>query len=354
MSLRRGAISVVLATDSSLIGDGLVSLLATIEDVAVVGRTASYLQLLELVEEVRPDGAIVTMRSPLACKAASVVVAVHRLRHVFPRLGVVVVSDHDGGSARELLRDGAASIAYLMDEQLLDVGMLLDALREVCAGRSVLDPGVVDALVNHYGRAPAEELTRREPDVLARISMGLSNQAIASELHISVKAIEKDITAIFRKLDLPDRTFVDRRVSAAIRFLQTRENPFGTKSPAVGAYEDGADEEEGLPWATVIEHGPGRATDSFAERLGDIGSGGGSGGGQPVLTASIDGQRSGAERIRAGQVPTLTQGGAQSQRPSQVGSALDALGNHGGAVPPHIGGDSVGDGGVPPVRPLLQ
>jgi DNA-binding NarL/FixJ family response regulator len=294
MSLTFGPTSVVLATDSSLIGDGLVSLLADVEGVSVVGRTADYLELFELIGETRPDATIVSMRSPVAslatsAVATSAVVAVHRLRHEFPRLGVVIVSDHDDGSARELLRDGAARIAYLMDERLLDLEMVLGALHEVCAGRSVLDPGVVDALVSHYESVPVDELSHREPDVLARISKGLSNQAIASELHISVKAIEKDVTAIFRKLNLLDRTLVDRRVSAAIRFLRTRSNPFGPEPQAPETKEE---------WSSVAvpDDVDGFLTASFADRLGGIDAGCGSGSHQPAPAIATKGRRRGGAR----------------------------------------------------------
>jgi DNA-binding NarL/FixJ family response regulator len=279
---------VVLATDSSLIGDGLVSLLANVEDVAVVGRTADYLELLNLIGQTRPDGAIISLRSPVTTITTSTIVAVHQLRHEFPRLGVVIVSDHDDGSARELLRDGAARIAYLMDERILDLEIVVDALREVCAGRSVLDPGVVDALVDHYGRTPGEELSHREPDVLARISKGLSNQAIASELHISVKAIEKDITAIFRKLNLLDGTWVDRRVSAAISFLRTRSNPF---EPELQAFDAGEE------WSSVAvpDDVDGFLAASFADRLGEIDAGCGSRGEWPAPAVAFEGRRHGAE-----------------------------------------------------------
>jgi DNA-binding NarL/FixJ family response regulator len=289
MSLTCGPTSVVLATDSSLIGDGLVSQLAKVEDVAVVGRTADYVELLKMIGETRPDGVIISLRSPVTTITSSAIVAVHQLRHEFPGLGVVIVSDHDDGSARELLRDGAARIAYLMDERLLDLGMVLDALREVCAGRSVLDPGVVDALVNHYGRTPVEELSHREPDVLARISKGLSNRAIASELHMSVKAIEKDITAIFRKLNLLDGTWVDRRVSAAISFLRTLSNPFEPEIQAVGA---------GEKWSSVAvpDNVDGFLAASFADRLGEIEPGCGSRGEQPGPVVAFEGRRDGAER----------------------------------------------------------
>jgi DNA-binding NarL/FixJ family response regulator len=284
---------VVLATDSSLIGDGLVSLLAKVKDVAVVGRTADYLELLQVISETRPDGAIISLRSPLApiTTSTSTIVAVHQLRHEFPGLGVVIVSDHDDGSARELLRDGAARIAYLMDQRLLDLEMVLSALREVCAGRSVLDPGIVDTLVNHYGRIPVEELSHREPDVLARISRGLSNRAIAAELCISVKAIEKDITAIFRKLNLLDGTMVDRRVSAAISFLRTRSNPFEPEVPAADAGEQ---------WSSVAvpDDVDGFLAAAFADRLGEIeiDAGGGGHSEQPAPTVAFEGRRHGAQR----------------------------------------------------------
>ena len=218
--------SVVVATSSRLIGDGLVSLLADVDDVDVVGRTVDCTGLLGLVDESHPDTAIVSVRYPDAATSGTISV-VCQLRAEHPRLGIVIISDHHEGDTFEALRGGASGVAYLLDQHVLNVGIVLEALREVCTGQSVLDVTVVDTLVSHYEGVPAGRLAHREPEVLALMASGFSNRAIATELNISIKAIEKDITAIFRKLGLGDRTLVDRRVTAALWFLRGQADPFG-------------------------------------------------------------------------------------------------------------------------------
>jgi DNA-binding NarL/FixJ family response regulator len=225
MSPGPGSTSVVLATDSSFVGDGLASQLAGVAGISVVGRTRNYLDLFDMVEDVRPQAAIISIRSTVVGTMPTIVVA-RQLRQEFLELGIVIISEHDEACVLEAIRDGASRIAFLLDERLLDLTTVLSALHEVCAGQSVLDPSIVDSLVSHYEGVPVNSLCSREPEVLEQMAKGLSNRAIASELHISIKAIEKDVTAIFRKLELVDRTLVDRRVTASLAFLRTLTNPF--------------------------------------------------------------------------------------------------------------------------------
>lgn len=234
---RQGSTSVVVATDSPLIGDGIASLLAEVDEVDVVGTTSDYLDLVRMVDEAHPQAVIVNIRSPHRAALATIAVA-RQLRREFPRLGILIISDHDDGDALEAIRGGASRVAYLMDERRLDMETVLDALHDVCSGHSALDSTVVDSLVSHYEGVPVGRLTSREPEVLEQMARGLSNRAIASALNISVKAIEKDITAIFRKLELVDRSHVDRRVTAALWFLRGQTDPFGSGFPRERAVGD--------------------------------------------------------------------------------------------------------------------
>jgi len=238
--------SVVLATDGSFAGDGLAAQLSEIENIDVVGRTGDYLDLSGLVAECRPNAVVISLRTSTVDSLPTVVIA-RQLRRAFDQMGVVIIGGHDETCELEAIRDGSSRMAFLLDERLLDFATVVSALREVCAGQSVLDPSIVDRLVGHYEGAPVTDLTSREPEVLEHMARGLSNRAIASTLNISVKAIEKDITAIFRKLDLVDRTLVDRRVTAALTFLRTLTDPFGPEAgpdrrPPAGA-EPGVDSE---------------------------------------------------------------------------------------------------------------
>jgi len=217
---------VVVATEGSFAGDGLASQLADVEGIDLVGRTDDYLALPALVADRQPGAVVISLRSSTADSLPTVVVA-RQLHHSFDELGIVIIAGHDEACELEAIRDGASRMAFLLDEQVLDLGTVVSALHEVCSGRAVLDPSIVDRLVGHYEAVPAGDLTRREPDVLERMARGLSNRAIASSLNMSVKAIEKDVTAIFHKLELVDRTMVDRRVTAALAFLRTLTDPFG-------------------------------------------------------------------------------------------------------------------------------
>jgi DNA-binding NarL/FixJ family response regulator len=100
-------------------------------------------------------------------------------------------------------------------------------VRDVQAGQTVLDPSVVDSLVSRHDAVAIDDMSLRELDVLEQIAHGLSNKAIATALNLSIKAIEKHITTIFRKLELTDPTYTDRRVTAAISYLRASTNPFG-------------------------------------------------------------------------------------------------------------------------------
>ncbi len=221
MSPRHGPIRVVLATDSFLLGDGLASLLADVDDVEVVGRARDHEELVARVDGLRPEAAIISIRTPVLTSMATIEAA-RQLRVDHPELGIVVISDRGDGFALELLRGGSSRIAYLLDERLPNMATVLGALREIRQGQSVLDPSIVDSLVRRREGVAIDDLTSRETDVLEQIAHGRSNRGIASELNLSVKAIEKHVTTIFRKLDLVDGDLVDRRVTAALTYLRAQ------------------------------------------------------------------------------------------------------------------------------------
>ncbi len=220
-------ITVVLATDSFLIGDGLASLLADTEDITVVSRVRDHEELVRAVEELTPDAVIISIRTPVISTMATITAARH-LREDFPGMGIVVISDRGNGFALELLRGGAARIAYLLDERLTGMDAVLGALREVRSGQSVLDPSIVDSLIHRRDGLAIDDLTIREVDVLELMAHGLSNRGIADELHLSVKAIEKHVTTIFRKLGLTSQSLIDRRVTAALIFTRAETSPLNT------------------------------------------------------------------------------------------------------------------------------
>jgi DNA-binding NarL/FixJ family response regulator len=219
-------ITVVLATDSFLIGDGLAALIAGVSDVKVVGRVHDLDELQRVVPELAPKAVVICVRSSVVTTTATVAAA-RRLRDSYPEMGIVVISDRTNEFALELLRGGSSGIAFLLDECLPSIGTVLAALRSLQSGQTVLDPGTVDYLIRRGDVLGMKDLTPREIDVLEQMAHGLSNKAIADQLHVSVKSIEKGITAIFLKLGPFNQGSSDRRVSAALVFLRTQANPFG-------------------------------------------------------------------------------------------------------------------------------
>lgn len=141
---------------------------------------------------------------------------------------MVVLSQYsDPSYATKLLKDGAAGLAYLLKDRIGDYEGLLRALQEVVAGRSVIDPDVVEALVGVGRRAsasPISRLTPRELEVLSAMAEGKTNAALADSLHLSDSAVEKYINAIFAKLDLPPEPAVHRRVAAVLTYLRAAEH----------------------------------------------------------------------------------------------------------------------------------
>ena len=136
--------------------------------------------------------------------------AAHAIRSAYPQTGVVVLSQYaDESYAFELFRDGTAGLAYLLKDRIGDVGRLLEALREVSTGGSLIDPQVVEALVRGRARVRAsalKDLTPRELDVLREMAQGRGNAGIAAHLHLSESSVEKHVNAIFTKLGLTTET----------------------------------------------------------------------------------------------------------------------------------------------------
>jgi len=148
--------------------------------------------------------------------------AARAIRQAHPSIGVVVLSQYvEPDYALKLFETGADGLAYLLKERLGDIGQLEHAISEVRANRSVIDPKVVDALVEARTRpeSPLRRLTEREMEVMAEIASGKTNAAIAETLFLSERAIEKHINSIFTKLDLFPEKETNRRVAAVLMFL---------------------------------------------------------------------------------------------------------------------------------------
>ena len=212
---------VVLAEDNYLVREGTRRLLqdsGTVEVLAAVGNAD---ELHDAVRRTSPDAVITDIRMPPGHHMEGIEAA-RAIRADHPGIGVVVLSQHtDQSYAFELLRDGAAGLAYLLKDRLGDVEDLVHALREVSAGGSVIDPVVIDALVARRARtaSPLTGLTARELDVLREMAQGRTNAGIEAALHLSASTVEKHVNAIFTKLQLTDAP-VHRRVAAVLAFLK--------------------------------------------------------------------------------------------------------------------------------------
>ena len=212
---------VVIAEDHYLVREGTRRLLEDSGEVEVLAAVGNAEELLDAVDRLHPQAVMTDIRMPPGHDMEGIEAA-HRIRAQHPEVGVVVLSQYaDEGYAFELLRDGTAGLAYLLKERVGDVDELLRSLRETVAGRSVIDPIVVEALLRRRGRAlPLAELTPRETDVLREMAQGKTNAAIAASLSVSESAVEKYANAIFSKLGLSEEKQVHRRVAAVLTFLR--------------------------------------------------------------------------------------------------------------------------------------
>jgi len=215
-------ISVIVAEDALLVREGIVRLLDGVEDICVVATCGDLPELLAAVEATPADVVLTDIRMPPSGSDEGIVAA-ERLRREHPGIGVVVLSQYiEPSYALALLEHGSQRRAYLLKERVSDVGQLVNAIREVAAGGSVVDPKVVDALVSARSRrrdSPLDRLTPREREVLAEMAQGRNNAAIAASLVLSERAVEKHINSVFSKLDLSEEPDVHRRVKAVLLFL---------------------------------------------------------------------------------------------------------------------------------------
>jgi DNA-binding NarL/FixJ family response regulator len=213
---------VVIADDSVLLREGVVRLLEECE-FEVVGQAGDGEELLRKVRAHKPDIAVVDVRMP-PTHTDEGLRAARQIRDELPDVGVLVLSQYvEEAYASELLADNAAGIGYLLKDRVADIGAFADAVRRVAAGGSALDPEVVSQLLGRMrgGEDPLGALTPREREVLGLMAEGRSNVAIAEQLVVTERAVEKHVTGIFSKLDLPAAPEDHRRVLAVLRFVES-------------------------------------------------------------------------------------------------------------------------------------
>jgi DNA-binding NarL/FixJ family response regulator len=213
-------VRVVIADDAVLLREGAARLLEE-AGFEVVGQAGDAEDLLRKVRAHKPDVAIIDVRMPPddtddGLRAALVI------REELPDVGILLLSQYvEDRYLGELLAGGAEGVGYLLKDRLADVERLAEAVERVAARGSVLDPDVVAQMMGRR-RAddPLDALTDRERDVLNLMAEGRTNRAIAEGLYISERAVERHVTSIFSKLDLPPSARDHRRVLAVLAYLR--------------------------------------------------------------------------------------------------------------------------------------
>jgi DNA-binding NarL/FixJ family response regulator len=214
-------VRIVIGEDAVLLRAGLVQVLdeAGEEVVADVGDAPT---LVKAVATHRPDLAVVDVRMPPDLTDDGLRAAIE-IRTFWPETAILVFSQYvERAFAAELMATGTEGLGYLLKDRVADVAQFLDAVRRVGRGGTALDPEVVaQLLARTRHRHPVERLSPREREVLALMAEGQSNQGIARVLVISDGAVEKHVSSVFAKLDLPPAESTNRRVLAVLRWLDS-------------------------------------------------------------------------------------------------------------------------------------
>jgi DNA-binding NarL/FixJ family response regulator len=210
----------VIAEDSAILRDGLVQLLVE-RGHEVAAKVGNADELLEAVQEVSPDVAVVDIRMPPTFTDEGLVAAV-ALRRSHPEVGVLVFSQWvETRYATELLAGNAEGVGYLLKDRVTDIAEFDAAVRRVASGGTALDPEVVRQLIGGRRQSVLDRLTPREREVLELMAEGHSNSSLAQHLSVTERAVEKHVSAIFTKLDLPPSHAHHRRVLAVVTYLNS-------------------------------------------------------------------------------------------------------------------------------------
>lgn len=211
---------VIVADDAVLFREGLGRIL-TDAGFDVVGQVGDGAALVNLVRREPPEVAIIDLRMPPDHSDEGIQAAI-QIRAQAPAVGLMVLSQYvETHHALQLMTEFEGGVGYLLKDRVSDLAAFAIDVRRVARGEVVIDPELVSRLVGRRRRRdPIAELSIRERHVLGLMARGLSNSAIAQEMHLSPKTIEGHITSIFTKLDLAPDDREQRRVLAVLRFLR--------------------------------------------------------------------------------------------------------------------------------------
>jgi DNA-binding NarL/FixJ family response regulator len=212
---------VIVADDLMLTRQGIVRLLRD-AGIDVVAEAEDAEVLLRQVRVARPDVALVDIRMP-PTHTDEGLVAAQAIRVEYPQVGVLVLSQYvEPSYAMRLIQEHPERVGYLLKERVYDIATVVDALRRIVDGETVIDPTIVSRLLGRPRRQdPLAGLTGREREVLGLIAEGRSNRAIAAQLYVTERTVEAHVTQIFQKLRLPESADQHRRVLAVLAFLRT-------------------------------------------------------------------------------------------------------------------------------------
>jgi len=208
-------IRVFLLDDHEIVRRGINDLLSGQPDINVVGEASSADEALARIPAVRPHVAILDVRLP----DGSGISVCREIRSAMPEVRCLMLTSYDDNDAIfAAVMAGAAG--YLLKE--IRGSVFVDAIRQVAAGNSLLDPSVTGRLLSRLRDGePKDErlasLTVREREVLALIADGLSNRQIAERLLLAEKTVKNYVSAVFVKLGM------ERRTQAAVYGAQVRE-----------------------------------------------------------------------------------------------------------------------------------
>jgi len=209
---------VVVADDDLLVREGIASVLGG-AGYDVVGQAGDATALLDAIRAASPELAVIDIRMP-PTQTWEGLDAARAIRAEFPQVGILLLSAFIEVETAIDLLEGGDRIGYLLKDRIMKAGDVVDALERIADGGSVIDPGLVQALVAQRRRGdPLGELTAREREVLALMAEGRSNSGIAARLFITEGAVEKHVRSILSKLQLPTADDTHRRVLAVLTFL---------------------------------------------------------------------------------------------------------------------------------------
>jgi DNA-binding NarL/FixJ family response regulator len=211
----------MLADDAVLFREGMARVLTDV-GFAVTGQVGDGAALLALVRDDPPDVAVLDLRMPPGFSAEGIDTAA-AIRATAPGVGLMLLSQYvEVHHAMRLMTEFDGGVGYLLKDRVSDLAAFGTDVRKVARGETVIDPELVARLVaRRRERDPLDELTGRERAVLALMAQGLSNAAVAADLHLAIKTVEAHVTAIFTKLGLVQHKREHRRVLAVLTFLRT-------------------------------------------------------------------------------------------------------------------------------------